>query len=402
MALGVLNFLPQAGGIDERPKVLVQLHQLVDRVDGGAGDVVHDRAIGLGQLVQQAGLAHVRAAHKCNTSRALSDRRGSTRNLGEVAQDLIEHVGTAAAVQRRDRPRIAKTQRIELGDLAPLTVGLKLVCNEDDRHLSALQVAGHHHVCLGHGGLCVDNHDDDVRGLHGCLGLARDRGVDALCVRVPATGVLHPETTSVPLRHVAHTVAGHAGMVLHNCFTTTQEPVYQRRLTHIRAAHDRHRRQRFLYHVRADDAVFGFDFGPFFVGVVVGLVASIGIVAEVGLAELRLIEVLEVVVVLSVVRIDLIGFKVVVARGIDAGLDELSLRLETVFNVLLVAHRALLSTTAVSAASTSSGVISDVSTISASSAGRSGLVLRDESASSRRFTSANTASKSTSRPAATS
>ena len=81
---------------------------------------------------------------------------------------------------------------------------------------------------------------DHISGGHRCFGLAGDGAVDALGVRVPATGVLHPESPASPLAEVGDAVAGHAREVLHHGLAAADEAVDQRGLAHVRPAHDRH------------------------------------------------------------------------------------------------------------------------------------------------------------------
>jgi hypothetical protein len=52
----------QAGGVDELPDLAVHLDQAVDGVDRGAGYRVDYRAFLVGQAVEEAGLADIRAA----------------------------------------------------------------------------------------------------------------------------------------------------------------------------------------------------------------------------------------------------------------------------------------------------------------------------------------------------
>ena len=115
----------------------------------------------------------------------------------------------------------------------------------------------------------IDDHDDDIGILHRCLRLVGDRRVNAFRIRIPATGVLHPKTLAIPVGEVAHAVAGHAGVVLDNSFTTPQETVHQRGLTDIRTADDRDRRQRFLDVAVGINAESLADFFPLFIGVFV-------------------------------------------------------------------------------------------------------------------------------------
>ena len=193
-------------------------------------------------------------------------------------------------------------------------------------------------------------------------------------------------------------------MVLHHGLAAADEAVHQRGLAHVRAANDGDRRQRFGDHVGLSDAVLGLELCPLILGqLVVGVVALAKVrFAELGLVNAGVLEALQVLysvevlvlVVLGAVGANHVRIHVRVAGTVDAGLDELGFRLEVlaVGVAVALAHRALLSTTSVSAARTSSGVISEVSTSTASSAGLSGLVAREESAWSRRCTSASTAS----------
>ena len=226
VALDVLDLLAQARGVDELPQALIQLHQGVHRIHGGTCSVVDDRALLRGQLIQQRGLAHVRLAHQRHAARA-GRNRGVSRLLREQAQDLIQDVGAAAAVLRGYRPGIAQAQRVELRHVGVHGLRIELVGHQNHRHLGALQLAGHNGIRLGDADLGVDDEDDDVRGGHSLLRLARDRRVDALDVRVPAAGVLDKEALAVPIRHVGHAVTGHARVVLHHCFATPQEAVDQ-------------------------------------------------------------------------------------------------------------------------------------------------------------------------------
>ena len=59
-----------AGGVDEPPQLAAELDDLVDRVAGGAGQLVDDDALLARGLVQQAGLADVRPAEDRDPARA--------------------------------------------------------------------------------------------------------------------------------------------------------------------------------------------------------------------------------------------------------------------------------------------------------------------------------------------
>jgi hypothetical protein len=93
----------------KRQVAAAELDQLVDRVDGGAGDVVDDDALLAGELVEQRGLADVGLADDRDPARA-ADLRPLRRRLGQRGEDGVEQVAAAAAVQRRDRVRLAEAE----------------------------------------------------------------------------------------------------------------------------------------------------------------------------------------------------------------------------------------------------------------------------------------------------
>ena len=239
--------------------------------------------------------------------------------------------------------------------------------------------------------MSINDHDDDISIIHGGLRLVRDGSVDALRIRVPATGILHPKSLACPVGEVADPIASHTGVVLHHCFTAAKEAVDQGGFTHVRATDDRDSGQSLFDVTVRRDAVFRTDFFPLFVGifVVFDLVAVFGsvIVATVTVAEIsgtkfRFVKVF--------VGLSLGNHLTVIIGWVEFGVLELGVFER--FVVLAVSHRALLSMSVINAPKTSSLFISEVSMISASSAGRSGLVAREESSSSRRITSANTVS----------
>lgn len=63
--------LSHAGGVNESVALALALHDHVERVTRGAGDVAHDGAVLAGEAVGDGGLAHVRAADDCHTQGVL-------------------------------------------------------------------------------------------------------------------------------------------------------------------------------------------------------------------------------------------------------------------------------------------------------------------------------------------
>ena len=78
-ALLQVHATTDAGRVDEPPQPAAEIDDLVDGVAGGAGELVDDDALLAGGLVQQRGLADVRAAEDRDAARAadllLGDRR---------------------------------------------------------------------------------------------------------------------------------------------------------------------------------------------------------------------------------------------------------------------------------------------------------------------------------------
>ena len=99
-----------AGGVDEPPGPAAELDQLVDRVDGGAGDVVDDDPLLAGQLVEQRRLADVRLADDGDPARAADLASKLRRRLRQRGEDGVEQVAGPAAVQRRDGVRLPQAQ----------------------------------------------------------------------------------------------------------------------------------------------------------------------------------------------------------------------------------------------------------------------------------------------------
>ena len=211
-AAGLADPLAQAGGVDELPGLAADLHQAVDRVDGGAGDRVDDRALLPGQPVEQAGLADVGPADQRDPARAarraLDDRR---RRSGSAGEDRVEQVAGAAAVQRRDRVRLAQAERPQRRRprsrcrwlsalLATRITGLSL-------RRSIFTAASSTSVAPT---VASTTKSTTSAVCDGDLGLGGDGRGPVLGVGLPAAGVDDGEPPAGPLRVVGHPVAGHA------------------------------------------------------------------------------------------------------------------------------------------------------------------------------------------------
>jgi len=70
-----------------------------------------------GQLVQQAGLADVRAADQGYPARSAFGLLGVLRRIGQRVEHQVEQVAAAAPVQRADWRGLAEPQRPQRRDL---------------------------------------------------------------------------------------------------------------------------------------------------------------------------------------------------------------------------------------------------------------------------------------------
>ncbi len=239
-ALLQVHLLADTGGVDELPGDATEFDQLVDRVAGGAGQLVDDDAVLLRHLVQERGLADVRAADQRDAARAARGgaAEGLRGGLGQGLQDGVEHVAGAAAVQRGDRVRHTEAERPQGGRVGFAALAVDLVGAQHDGLARLAQQAYDGLVGVGGADLGVDDEDDRVGGLDGVLGLGGDGGVDAEDVLLPAAGVDDLEAAAGPFGLVRDAVAGDAGLVLDDRLAAADDPVHQGRLADIRAADD--------------------------------------------------------------------------------------------------------------------------------------------------------------------
>ena len=227
-----------------RQVAAAELDQLVDRVDGGAGDVVDDDPLAPGQPVEQRGLADVGLADDRDPARSADLGVALGRRLGQRGEDGVEQVAGAAAVQRGDDVRLAEPevpQRVRLG----LGAGVvDLVGGEHDRLLRPAQDLDDGLVGVGDADGRVDDEQHGVGQADRDLGLGGDPLGQAAGVGVPAAGVDDGERAARPVGVVGDPVAGHAGHVLDDRLAAADDPVDQRRLADVGAADDGQDRQR--------------------------------------------------------------------------------------------------------------------------------------------------------------
>ena len=177
---------PDAGGVDEPPGLAAELDELVDGVDGGAGDRVDDDPVLAGELVEQAGLADVRLAEQGDPTRTHGRGERVPRRLRQRVEDGVEQVPAPPAVQRRDGVRLPEPQvpqRRGLG-LGPLVVDL--VRREDHRLPGLAQHLDDRGVGVGDADGRVDDEHHRVRGVDRDLGLRGHAGGHPLRVGLPA------------------------------------------------------------------------------------------------------------------------------------------------------------------------------------------------------------------------
>ncbi len=238
-ALLEVDALADARRVDELPGDTAEFDQFVDRVAGGAGDLVDDDALLAGHLVQQRGLADVRAADQRDPAGAAD--RGAEGLLGRLRQRLqdgVQHVAGAAPVQRGDGVRLTEPERPQVGGVGLTAETVHLVGGQHDGLAGLAQQSYDGLVGVGGADLGVDDEDDRVGGLDRVLGLRGHGGVDPEDVLLPAAGVDDLEPAPGPLGLVGHTVTRDAGLVLHDGLAAADDAVDESRLADVRPAHD--------------------------------------------------------------------------------------------------------------------------------------------------------------------
>ena len=243
-ALLQMHATTDAGSVDESPQLAAEFDDLIDRVAGRAGEFVDDDPLFAGRLVQQRRLADVRPAEDRDAARAADLVLGDRRDLGQHLHDLVEQVGDTAAVDRRDRVRLAEAEVPQRRGLGLVAGVVDLVGDEEDRLAALAQQL--HDVLVGRGrpDHRVDDEQHDVAEVDRDLGLGGDGQVDAAGIGLPAAGVDEREPAIHPLGLVRHAVAGDAGGVLDDRFAAAEDAVHQRGLADVRSPDDRDHRQR--------------------------------------------------------------------------------------------------------------------------------------------------------------
>src|SRR5690606_11251439 len=210
-----------------------------DGVAGGAGDLVDDDPLLAGDLVQQRGLAHVRAADQGDPARtAHGGAEGLRGRLRQRLEDLVQHVAGAAAVQGGHRVGLAEAEGPQVGGVGLAARAVHLVGAQHDRLARLAQQPDDGLVGVGGADLGDHHEHHGVRGLDGVLRLSGDGGVDAEDVLLPAAGVDDLEAAAGPLGLVGDPVPGDTGLVLDDGLAAADDAVHEGRLADIGAAND--------------------------------------------------------------------------------------------------------------------------------------------------------------------
>jgi len=176
---------PDARGVHEPPGGTAQFDEFVHRVPGGAGHWVDQGSLVAGQLVQQAGLADVRAADQGHPARPALGVTGVLGRVGQRVEYQVEQVAAAAPVQRTDRGGLAQAERPQRRDLGFGPGVVDLVGRDHDRLARTAQHAGHRRVRVGHPHRGVHHEQHRVGGVHRHPGLGGHPGSQARLVLRP-------------------------------------------------------------------------------------------------------------------------------------------------------------------------------------------------------------------------
>ncbi len=231
--------LAHASGVDESVALALALHDHVECVTRGAGDVAHDGAVLSGKAVGDGGLAHVRAADDCHPKGVLGIL-GLLGLLGQGRHDLVEQVSRAVSVNGRDGPGLAESQGVEVPQGLLVRGVVKLVGHEEDRLARAAQDAGDRLVLVRDARGCVDDEDDDVGLDAGGLGLLADAAGEGVvgAAGLDAARVNEREVHAVPVGVMVAAVARDAAALMDDGFLLLGYAVHQCRLADVGSADD--------------------------------------------------------------------------------------------------------------------------------------------------------------------
>ena len=159
-------------GVDEDERPVAALEDRVDRIARRAGQVGHDHALVAEDRVQQRRLADVRAAEDRDADRIVGSLHASGSR--KLVDDHVEEVAAAVPVQRRNRPRFAEAEAVEVERKALLRGVVDLVRDQQYGFARAAKDVGDLLVSGRHSRARIDHEKHEVGLAHGLLRLRGD------------------------------------------------------------------------------------------------------------------------------------------------------------------------------------------------------------------------------------
>ena len=220
---------------------MIGLEDRVDRVAGGAGQVVHDHPLLADQAVEQGRLADVGPAderHREHLLAVVGGELGLVLGFGQQLDQGVEQVAGPEAVQRADRVRLTEAEREQLPHERLARRVVDLVGQHQDRLITAPEELRDPGVLLGDAGRHVGDEQHDVGLVHGPLALTAHLLVEHGAAGHPTAGVDEAELGPLPLGVDLLAVAGDARLLLDDRGPVADDAVQQGGLAHVGAAHD--------------------------------------------------------------------------------------------------------------------------------------------------------------------
>ena len=232
-----LSLAAHSGGVDEDELILAALYLGVYRVAGGSGNVGDDGALLAGYLVDERGLSDVRLADDGYFDGVSVVFVRLLRR--EVLENGFQEVTGAVSVHGGNRYRVAETEVVELVYFRRRSAdAVHLVYGEDYRLAALYQHGGYVAVVGGDSGGDIGDEYDCVGALHceHCL-LPHLREDDVVGLGLDTAGVDEHELLAEPLAAAVDTVAGNAGLVVHDGQALTHQLIEKCGLSHVRASY---------------------------------------------------------------------------------------------------------------------------------------------------------------------
>ena len=252
-ALAASGSTPHACGVDELDRAVLGLDQGVDGIARRPGKVVDDGALLARQPVEQRRLADVRATHDRHGRdagrRAFAFARAGGPPLAgrgllrQPLHDLVEQIADATPVQGAHHRRLAEAETRELPGVGLAALGVDLVCDHDHRPCVTPDELRHDGVLPRHARGGVHHEQYQVGLAEGPERLLGHLGVEGIPTLDDPAGVYDEKRPSVPLALQLQPIARHPRARLDDGHLPACEPVHERRLADVRAAHDGHHRE---------------------------------------------------------------------------------------------------------------------------------------------------------------